>query len=119
MPTTYYHSEEVHWSNEPRDDGQHFGQRNIVDIKNSKGTKVVERLDKSGKSMGVEKKMLNSDEMKRILNRQFVPGLFDGFPSRLIANNIRRKNNTRNATKKSKSANKKTRRRAPLNKNIK
>ena len=68
-----YHSEQVH-SVFQKGKGQ--TRRNIVDIKDGKGTKAVETYDVNGKRISRKEKNLTSSELECIQRNKFVPGLF-------------------------------------------
>lgn len=71
----YYHSETVRLSSEPIN-GNVYGTRNIVTIKNGKGTKVKSALNKSGKPVKTRKVKLNAKEIQNISKGTFLPGLW-------------------------------------------
>jgi hypothetical protein len=68
-----YHSEQVHSTFE---NGKGSTRRNIVDIKNGKGTKAVEHYSVDGKQLSRKEKQLTDKEMECIQKGHFVPGLF-------------------------------------------
>ncbi len=65
----HYHSEQVHTNNGKT-------RRNIVNIKNGKGYKAVERYDKKGKLVKKTRKNLKRSELCSIRKNKFIPGLF-------------------------------------------
>ena len=73
MPV-YYSSSQMSWSSTPH--GKVYGTRNIVEIKNGKGVKVKESLNKSGDVLERKKKTLKSKEIKQITSGTFVPNLW-------------------------------------------
>lgn len=66
-----FHSEQVHSTYE---NGEQQTKKNVVNIKNGKGTKTVTVM-KNGKTKSSTKK-LNTAEIKKIKQNQFIPGLF-------------------------------------------
>lgn len=68
-----YHSEQVH-SDFRNGKGQ--TRRNVVNVKDGKGTKSVEFYDASGKIKSRKEKTLTSNELTCIKKNQFIPGLF-------------------------------------------
>jgi len=71
---SYYESVTTQWSSEPK--GTVYGTRNIVTIKNGKGRKIKEALNKHGHVMERNTKTLQHNEMAHIRNGTFVPGLW-------------------------------------------
>lgn len=69
-----YHSEQVH-SVFVKGKGQ--TRRNIVDIKNNKGSKAVETYAADGKLKARNEKQLTQTELDCIKRNRFVPGLFN------------------------------------------
>jgi hypothetical protein len=63
------------WSSSPKN-GKVYGTRNIVEIKNGKGVKVKESLNKAGAVLERKKKTLKSKEIKQITSGTFVPNLW-------------------------------------------
>jgi hypothetical protein len=74
MPV-YYSSSQTNWSSDPKD-GKVHGTRNIVEIKNGKGFKLKESLNKAGKVLERKKKTLKAKEIKQISSGSFVPDLW-------------------------------------------
>ena len=68
-----YHSEQAHSAFQK---GKGQTRRNIVDIKDGKGTKAVETYDVNGKRISRKEKNLTSSELECIQRNKFVPGLF-------------------------------------------
>jgi hypothetical protein len=68
-----YHSEQVHSDFQ---NGKGQTRRNVVDVKNGKGTKSVEVYDVSGKVKNRKEKVLTESELDCIKRNQFIPGLF-------------------------------------------
>ncbi len=68
-----YHSEQVHSSFQK---GKGQTRRNIVDIKDGKGSKAVETYDVNGKRISRQEKKLTSSELECIQRNKFIPGLF-------------------------------------------
>ena len=68
-----YHSEQVH--SEFRN-GKGQTRRNIVNVKNGKGTKSVELYDVSGNIKNRKEKALSAKELSCIKGNKFIPGLF-------------------------------------------
>lgn len=68
-----YHSEQVHSAFQ---NGKGQTRRNIVDIKDGKGTKAVETYDANGKRLSRQEKKLTASELDCIQRNKFVPGLF-------------------------------------------
>jgi hypothetical protein len=68
-----YHSEQVHSSFQ---NGKGQTRRNIVDIKDGKGSKAVETYDANGKRISRQEKKLTSSELECIQRNKFIPGLF-------------------------------------------
>jgi hypothetical protein len=75
-PKTFYHSETMTWSSNPKK-GQEFGKRNSVTIKNGKGKKIVETLNKSGKTLKTVKKTLKKSEIQNVLKGRFMKGFWN------------------------------------------
>jgi hypothetical protein len=73
MSSFSYHSEQVHSVFQK---GKGETRRNIVDIKNGKGTKAVETYDASGARKSRKEKKLTSKELECISRNKFIPGLF-------------------------------------------
>jgi hypothetical protein len=67
---TFYHSESSSWSSKGD------GKRNIVTIKNGKGTKTVMTLNKAGKPTNKKTVKLSRKEMKNILGKKFMPNFW-------------------------------------------
>jgi HSP90 family molecular chaperone len=67
---TYYHSESANWSSKGH------GKRNVVTIKNGKGTKTVMSLNKAGKPVNKKTVKLSRKEIKNILEKKFMPGFW-------------------------------------------
>jgi hypothetical protein len=78
-----YHSEQVH-SVFSKGKGQ--TRRNIVDIKNGKGTKAVETYTVDGKRLHRNEKQLTPAELDCIKHNKFIPGLFKDCIKPLKAN---------------------------------
>ncbi len=74
MPV-FYSSSQTSWSSTPKN-GKVYGTRNIVEIKNGKGFKVKESLNKSGAVLERKKKTLKNNEIKQITSGNFVPNLW-------------------------------------------
>lgn len=68
-----YHSEQVHSTFE---NGKGKTRRNVVDIKNGKGTKAVEEYKPDGTRKNRKEKALTQKELECIKKGQFIPGLF-------------------------------------------
>ena len=68
-----YHSEQVHTVVE---NGRGVTRRNVVDIRNGKGTKAVEEYSVDGKKVYSKEKALTKSELECIQRNKFVPGLF-------------------------------------------
>ena len=68
-----YHSEQVHSDFQ---NGKGQTRRNVVDIKDGKGTKAVETYDVNGKRISRQEKGLTTSELECIHKNKFVPGLF-------------------------------------------
>jgi hypothetical protein len=66
-----YSSTQVH---EVMENGEKKMKKNIVEIKNGKGSKTVE-LTENGKTRKSTKKLSNA-EIQKIQQNQFIPGLF-------------------------------------------
>jgi len=75
-PQTFYHSESTSWTSSPKN-GKHFGKRNIVTIKNGKGTKIAEALNKNGNSVHKVKKTLKKKEIEKVLKGKFIKRFWD------------------------------------------
>jgi len=73
-PQTFYHSETTSWTSSPKN-GKQFGKRNVVTIKNGKGTKVVESLNKNGNPTKKVKKALKKKEVDKVLKGKFIKRL--------------------------------------------
>ena len=68
-----YHSEQVHSVFE---NGRGITRRNVVDIRNGKGTKAMEEFNAEGKKIHSKEKALTKAEMDCIHRKKFIPGLF-------------------------------------------
>lgn len=68
-----YHSEQVHSFYE---NGKGQTRRNVVDIKDGKGTKAVETYKVDGTLKSRKEKILTPSELECIKKNQFIPGLF-------------------------------------------
>ena len=65
-----FHSETIHAAtNQP-------AIRKVVSIKNGKGYKLNERLTPKGKVVNRTRKILKPKEIRHIMNRRFLPGLW-------------------------------------------
>jgi hypothetical protein len=65
-----FHSEKIHaCKNQPM-------THDVVSIKNGKGYKLREVLNKNGKAMNRTRKALNKSEIRHIMNGRFLPGLW-------------------------------------------
>jgi len=73
MDSFSYHSEQVHsfFKN-----GKGQTRRNIVSIRNGKGTKAVETYSMDGKQLKRKELPLTDNELNCIEKNKFVPGLF-------------------------------------------
>jgi len=73
MDSFSYHSEQVHslFKN-----GKGQTRRNIVSIRNGKGTKAVETYSMDGKHLKRKELPLTDKELQCIAKNKFVPGLF-------------------------------------------
>jgi hypothetical protein len=71
-----YHSETVSWSSVKNKKDKAYGKRNIVTIKNGKGTKIVETLNSKGKTLKRVKKTLKKDEIANITKGKFMKGFW-------------------------------------------
>lgn len=72
----FYESVTTNWSSSPKN-GKVHGTRNIVTIKNNKGTKTKVSMNKSGKVVEKKTIKLNKKEINNIVNGKFVPGLWN------------------------------------------
>lgn len=73
MQNFTYHSEQVHSTFE---NGKGQTRRNVVNIKNGKGTKAVEEYSADGTRKNRKEKELTAKELECIQKGQFIPGLF-------------------------------------------
>lgn len=71
MPV-FYESSTINWSSDPKR-GKTHGTRNIVQIKNGKGTKTKQTLNSRGKVIQTRKQKLKKSELENILKGQFIP----------------------------------------------
>jgi hypothetical protein len=71
---TFYHSESSSWSSKGK--GKDYGKRNVVTIKNGKGTKTVMTINKAGKPTNKKTVKLSRKEMKNILQKKFMPNFW-------------------------------------------
>jgi hypothetical protein len=94
MPAFVYHSEQTHSSIV---NGQTQVKKNIVNIKNGKGTKTVKYIE-NGKTRTATRK-IKPEEMKKIKQGIFVPKLFQPCYDCL---NVRNKSKSRSKTQKKK-----------------
>lgn len=74
MPS-FYHSESVQWTSSPKK-GKIHGRRNIVTIKNGKGTKKVEVLNAKGAPIRAKTVKLSRSEVKNVRRGNFMPGFW-------------------------------------------
>ena len=74
MPV-FYESSTINWSSDPKG-GKTHGTRNIVKIKNGKGTKIKQSLNNRGKVIQTKKQKLKKSEIDKIINGQFIPKLW-------------------------------------------
>jgi hypothetical protein len=91
-----FHSEQVHSVYE---NGTQQTKKNIVNIKDGKGTKTVS-IVKNGKANSSTKK-LSSAEIKKIKQNQFIPQLFKPCYT-CLKNSTRSKSSSRSKTQKKK-----------------
>jgi len=63
------------WSSTPK--GKQYGKRNTVTIKNGKGVKLVEELNKTGKPTKRVKKTLKKQEVENVVAGRFVKGFWN------------------------------------------
>lgn len=70
-----YESITTNWASSPKN-GKVYGTRNIVTIKNSKGKKIKEALNKNGNVIERNSKTLKKKEIDQIKSGNFVPGLW-------------------------------------------
>jgi hypothetical protein len=75
VPAFVYHSEHTTFTSHPNKNTP-FGKRTVVDIRNNKGEKRLEVLDKAGKPVKVNKKKLNASELNELKQGNYVPGLW-------------------------------------------
>lgn len=68
-----YHSEQIH---SEMKNGKGQTRRNIVSIRNGKGTKTVVVMNAKGKTIKKNTKALKQAEIKKIKKNKFIPGLF-------------------------------------------
>jgi hypothetical protein len=97
MSAFVYHSEQTHSS---LLNGEAQVKKNIVDIKNGKGTKTVKYIE-NGKERTATRKITPS-EMKKIKNGIFVPKLFQPCYDCLNGSKARNKSRSRSKTHKKK-----------------
>ena len=71
----YYKSETYNYSSTPKDGAVH-GTRNLVEIKNGKGTKTLESLNASGAVLKRKRVTLKRKEIKNVLGGKFMPGFW-------------------------------------------
>jgi hypothetical protein len=74
-PKMIFKSEHVTFTSHPHK-GEPHGMRTVVALKNGKGMKRVETLDKRGKTVKVNSKALKPAEMREITSGNYVPGLW-------------------------------------------
>lgn len=68
-----FHSEQIHSMFK---NGKGQTRRNIVSVKNGKGTKAVEVFTMDGKSLSRKEKPLSKSELENIQMNRFIPKLF-------------------------------------------
>jgi hypothetical protein len=73
----FYHSSHVSMTSHPAE-GEPFGKKTEVTIKNGKGTKRMATLSKTGKVTKVNEKPLKKTEVNEIVKGNYVPGLWVG-----------------------------------------
>ena len=78
VPAFVFHSEHVSYTSHP-DKNTPYGKRTVVNIKDGVGKKQLELLDKKGKTIKVNKKKLNSNEVNELKQGNYVPRLWAGF----------------------------------------
>ena len=76
-PNMMFKSEHVTFTSHPHK-GEPYGMRTVVALKNGKGMKRVEMLNKAGKTMKSKSKSLKEQEMHEITAGNYVPGLWLG-----------------------------------------
>ncbi|NBY39870.1 MAG: hypothetical protein EBQ66_02955 [Flavobacteriia bacterium] len=96
-----YESVTTNWSSSssPKND-KIYGTRNIVTIKNGKGKKVKESLNKEGNVIERNAKTLKKKEIEQIKSGTFVPGLWKNCQIGKVGCGSARNRTRRNITRK-------------------
>lgn len=92
--TSFYSSSQTNWSSSPKNDNV-YGTRSIVEIKNGKGFRVNEALNKSGEVLERKKKTLNTNEIKQIMSGVVVPKVLPGGSNAMRGRKVTRRKVTR------------------------
>ena len=72
---SYFHSETTSWTSKPAK-GKQYGHRNIVNIKNGKGTKTVVNLNAKGKPTKSKTVKLSRGEARNAIKGKFMSGFW-------------------------------------------
>lgn len=67
----FFHSESFSWTSKPKK-GKPYGKRNVITIKNGKGTKASMLLNKSGKPSKKSTKKLSKKEINATLGQPLL-----------------------------------------------
>jgi len=74
--TRQYYSTTTRFVSSPSPGSNVYGSTNTVSIKNGKGYKLKETLDKSGKVMQRTRKNLSKKEIATVVKGKFLPGFW-------------------------------------------
>jgi len=77
---SFYMSETVTWTSNPKK-GKPHGKRNVVTIKNGKGTKTAATINASGKPITRKTVKLSKKEVRNTLSGTFMPGFWRNCPT--------------------------------------
>lgn len=72
---SFYKSETMSWSSSPKK-GKTHGVRNVVTVKNGRGTKTSMNLGANGKVLRRKTVKLSRNESKNVLGGKFMPGFW-------------------------------------------
>lgn len=92
-----YHSEQVHSSFQ---NGRGETRRNIVSIRDGKGTKAVETYKADGSLLQRNEKHLTQTELDCIQRNKFIPGLFKDCVKPLSTTSPKKKSSSKRKTQR-------------------
>ena len=74
VPSFIYHSEVMTYTSHPEKHTP-YGKRIVVNITDEQGQKRLETLNKNGKSIKINTKKLNKNEVNELKRINYIPGL--------------------------------------------